>query len=77
MWDILPWDVVTEFRAQLGGGFGLVHKIQKKKKPGTHSPAQSPVHGGGATTTISSDSAAEAALEELEGAEPVHEGEVV
>lgn len=35
MYDILPWDVVTEFRAQLGGGFGLVHKIQKKKANAT------------------------------------------
>ena len=44
-YDLLPWDVVTEFRAQLGGGFGLVHKRAKQRAAGVFTPPVSPMFG--------------------------------
>lgn len=41
--DILPWDVISDFREQVFNGFGLRRKIQKKNR--------SPKSGVGAVTS--------------------------
>jgi len=41
--DILPWDVISDFREQVFNGFGLRRKMQKKNR--------SPKSGVGAVTS--------------------------
>lgn len=44
--DILPWDVMGDFREQIFSGFGIVHKMQKKRAA-ARTPKNKEGRGGG------------------------------
>lgn len=45
-WDILPWDTVSDFREHVFNGFGIVHKMKKRKAQASPVPGAVTAAGG-------------------------------